>query len=293
MGHAGAINAGLIGRGIAKSESPAIHSREAAAQGIDLHYDLIDFDVLKLADDALGAKLQQLADLGFSGVNITHPFKQAVMPLLDEVEATAKALGAVNCVSLRDGKKVGSNSDWLGFSFLMQQELPGVSLERVALVGAGGAGSATAYALLHMGVGELRIFDADQERAEVLAARLEGVSSTSRIVCKSDAAGAILGADGIVQASPIGMAAYPGTPFDPDMLSARQWLADIIYFPRETEIVRVASARGLRVAGGAAMAVGQAGLPFSIFTGAEPDLERMFAEFVAADQASPDEGKVA
>lgn len=280
------INAGLIGRGISASQSPAIHGREAAAQCIRLHYDLIDFDVLKLADNSLGAKLQQLADLGYTGVNITHPFKQAVMSLLDEVDPTASAIGAVNCVSLRDGRKIGSNSDWLGFTFLMQHELPGAGLDCVALLGAGGAGSAIAYALLAMGTRELRISDRNADQASALAGRLRDLGGDVAIVCACDAAEAINGADGIVQATPIGMAAHPGVPFDPDLLSANQWLAEIIYFPRETELMRAAAMRGLRVAGGSAMAIGQAGLPFTIFTGAEPDLERMLAAFVEADRSS-------
>ena len=278
------IRTGLLGRGIGGSASPAIHEREAAAIGIALRYELIDFDRLALADDELGAQIDKLASEGFTGVNVTHPFKQAVIPLLDEIEETAQILGAVNCVSFSDGRKRGLNSDLPGFAFLLEHDLAGAALGIVAQIGAGGAGSATAFALLAAGTRDLRLCDTSRARAAELAVRLTAAFPLARIAVTDNPADAIAGADGVVQATPIGMEAHPGMPFDPALLEAHQWLADIIYFPRETELVQAAKERGLRAVGGSAMVIGQASEPFRRFTGCEPDRERMLAEFFAADQ---------
>lgn len=279
------IRTGLIGRSIGASASPAIHMREAAALGIGLSYELFDFDRLGLTDEMLGGQIDRLAEMGFAGVNITHPFKQAVIPSIDEIEPIAQVLGAVNCVAFEDGRKIGFNSDWIGFSFLMRHGFAGIACECVAQIGAGGAGSATAYALLEAGVRELRLFDTSQDRAEQLADRLAPHFADACISVREGASQAIAGADGVVQASPIGMSAHPGAPFDPSLLEAGQWLADIIYFPRETALVRAAKARGIAAVGGSAMVIGQAAEPFQRFTGRQPDLDRMLADFLVADAA--------
>jgi shikimate dehydrogenase len=285
------ILAGLVGRGIRASASPAIYMREAAAQGLSLRYDLVDFDALAYEDSCLGAQLDKLAARGYAGINITYPFKQAVIELLDEVDETARALGAVNCVAFREGRKIGLNSDWQGFAYLIEMELGGRALGTVTQVGAGGAGSATAYALLAAGTQELRICDTDGERAGALVERLSAQFPAATVRTLAELETALEGADGIVQATPVGMASHPGTPFDPDLLRPEQWLADIIYFPRETELVREALARGLHAVGGSDMVIGQASLPFEYFTGHAADRERMLAAFLAADNAARQEAE--
>ncbi|MCJ2184728.1 shikimate dehydrogenase [Novosphingobium sp. 1949] len=267
--------AGLVGRAILASQSPVIHETEAAEHGAALAYMLVDFDALGLDDAALGPTLDLLRGIGLSGVNITHPFKQQVIDLLDEVEPTARALGAVNCVRFEDGRMIGFNSDWVGFGWLLDSALPGRALACVAQMGAGGAGSATAWALLAKGTRELRLHDVSAERCEALAQRLRTHFPEADVRVVSSAAEAIAGADGVVQSTPVGMADHPGVPFDPDLLEARQWLADVIYFPRESELVRRARAAGLVAVGGEAMVVGQAADPFRRFTGLEPDRARM------------------
>ncbi|MCJ2189109.1 shikimate dehydrogenase [Novosphingobium beihaiensis] len=269
------VVAGLIGRGIAASASPAIHEGEAQAQGLAMSYLRVDFDRLGLPDSALADTLDFLAGIGFAGVNVTHPFKQQVMDLLDEVEDTARAMGAVNCVRFENGRKIGFNSDWIGFGWLLESEFPGERFDRVAQIGAGGAGSATAFALLHRGVRELRLFDTDAARREALAERLRLSFPDVRVTVCETPQTAIEGCDGIVQSTPVGMAAHPGMPFDPGLLRTGQWLADVIYFPRESELVLAARAKGLKAVGGEAMVVGQAADPFHRFTGLSPDRGRM------------------
>jgi shikimate dehydrogenase len=279
------IRAGLIGRGIGGSASPSIHQGEGSALGLNLRYELFDFDRLGLEDDDLGPFLDRLANEGHAGANVTHPFKQAVIPLLDALDPPAELLGAVNCISFSGGAKRGFNSDMSGFAFLLEYELAEAKMDCVAQVGAGGAGSATAFALLSSGVRQLRLFDTAHSRAHDLEARLGRSFPTAGIVVSDTPEAALNGADGIVQTTPIGMDAHPGTPFDPALVGQNQWLADIIYFPRETELVRAVKARGVRAVGGSTMVVGQASQPFRLFTGHEPDRERMLASFLAADRS--------
>lgn len=280
------VAVGLIGRGIARSASPQIHEAEAAELGLPLTYRLVDFDRLGLSDASLGPTLDLLCGIGFAGVNITHPFKQEVIHLLDEVDEVATALGAVNCVRFDNDRKIGSNSDWIGFGWLLESELPAIALDRVAQFGAGGAGSATAYALLRAGVTELRLFDPAADKARELAERMGALFPRSRVLVADDPRAALAGATGIVQTTPVGMAEHPGVPFDPCLFEDGQWLADIIYFPRETELVLAAKRRGLRAVGGEAMAIGQAAEPFRLFTGLVPDRTRMKRAMQSRDAAA-------
>jgi shikimate dehydrogenase len=270
---------GLIGRGIGGSRSPEMHEREAAALGLPLVYRIIDFDRLGYADDRLEGVLKAMQAIGFDGSNITHPFKQRVITSLDTLSEDAATLGAVNTVVFRDGRATGHNTDWSGFRASFARELPGVALGTIAQIGSGGAGSAIAYALLTMGVGTLRIFDLDRDRAEALAERLARQFPNQAIVGVASAAEALAGADGIVQTSPVGMGAHPGVPFDPALLDPAMWLAEIIYFPIETDLLRAARAIGCRTLSGGGMAVAQAADAFAKITGTAPDLERMIAAF--------------
>ena len=150
-----ALLAGLIGTGIGASLTPALHEREGAEQGLRHIYRLLDMERLGLGVEALPELLAAAERTGFAGVNITHPCKQAVIPLLHELSDGARALGAVNTVVLRDGKRIGHNTDLSGFAEGFKRGLPDAKRDRVVQMGAGGAGSAVAHALLGLGVGQL------------------------------------------------------------------------------------------------------------------------------------------
>src|SRR5580704_12072270 len=154
---------GLIGSGIEASRTPAMHEREGAAQGVAYVYKIIDLDTLGLTAAALPELLTAARRFGFAGLNITHPCKQAVIPLLDDLSPDARALGAVNTVVFgRDGRAVGHNTDWSGFAESFRRGLADVRRNRVVQFGAGGAGAAVAHALLTLGVDELAIVDTDR-----------------------------------------------------------------------------------------------------------------------------------
>lgn len=253
----------LVGAGIGGSLSPALHEREAAALGLDYTYSVRDLDVEP--DLTLRAAV---AD-GITGFNVTHPVKQAVLAQLDALSPAAAALGAVNTVVVRDGVLTGHNTDHSGFLAGLRHGLPDAALGRVAVIGAGGAGSAVAYALVGVGAA-VRIVDADPARASALAGRLRAAFPAAEIGVGWEG-----DLDGIVNATPIGMAGHPGLPFDPALLRPGQWVAECVYRPLETELLAVARARGHRVLDGGAMLVAQAADTLALLTGATPDLARM------------------
>lgn len=274
------ILVGLVGAGIQASLSPRLHEKEGDAQGLRYMYRLIDLDVLGLSARNLPEIVASAERLGFSGLNITYPCKQAVIEQLDELSADARAIGAVNTVVFKDGRRLGHNTDWSGFAESFRRALPDAARNRVVQFGAGGAGAAVAHALLGLEARELRIIDTDRARARDLAATLRARFGEGRAKAIEDTAEAMAGADGLVNATPSGMAKFPGMVLPPDLLSPEVWVADVVYFPIETELLREARARGCRTMPGAGMAVFQAAGAFRLFTGIEPDAERMVAHFI-------------
>ncbi len=272
---------GLIGSGIQASRTPALHEAEGDAQGLRYLYRKIDLDQLRLGPEALPDLLLAAQRMGFAGLNITHPCKQAVLPLLDALSPDAEALGAVNTVVLRDGKRRGENTDWYGFAEAFRRRMAGAALNRVVQLGAGGAGAAVAHALLTLGVRQLTIQDVDPARAEALARNLSARAGAGRAVACADLPAAMAAADGLVHCTPTGMAAHPGLPLPAALLRPALWVAEIVYFPLETELLRAARALGCRTLDGGGMAVFQAVEAFRLITGVTPDAERMLKHFVA------------
>ena len=275
------ILAGLIGYGIQGSLTPAMHEQEGAAQGLRYVYRRIDLQVLGLGAEALPELLTAAERMGFDGLNITFPCKQAVIPLLHELSEDAAALGAVNTVVLRDGRRIGHNTDASGFAEGFRRGLPGARLDRVVQVGAGGAGSAVAQAAVGLGVRHLTVVDTEADRAQRVAADVCARFGAGRAVAGTDLATALAAADGVINTTPVGMAKFPGTPVPKALLRPELWVAEIIYFPLETELLRNARALGCRTLTGGGMAVFQAVHAFRLITGLEPDAERMQRHFAA------------
>ena len=273
------VLAGLIGAGIQASRTPALHEHEGAAQGLNYLYRLIDLDVLKLDSSALEELLTAAEHMGFTGLNITFPCKQAILPLLDELSPEARGIGAVNTVLLKDGKRIGHNTDCLGFAEGFRRGLPDVSRQRVVQMGAGGAGAAVAHALLSEGVEQLTVFDVEAERAQALVDNLNQHFPGSRAKVGHDLDSALKQACGLVNTTPMGMAKLPGMPVPKALLRAELWVAEIVYFPLETELLREARALGCRTLNGATMAVYQAVKAFELFSGITPDPLRMTEHF--------------
>jgi shikimate dehydrogenase len=281
MSNPSPILVGLVGSAIQASRSPAMHEREGAENGLVYVYRLIDLDVLRLGPEALPDLLTAAERMGFNGLNITHPCKQAVIPHLHELSPDARALGAVNTVVLKGGRRIGHNTDWYGFAEGFRRGMAGARLERAVQFGAGGAGSAVAHAALTLGIGCLGIVDIDPVRAEGVADSLCARFGAGRAVAVGDPTAAVARADGIINATPIGMANHPGMPLAAPSLRPDLWVAEVVYFPLETELLRTARALGCRTVDGGGMAVFQAQEAFQLFTGVVPDAERMRRHFLS------------
>ncbi|WP_370973407.1 shikimate dehydrogenase [Amycolatopsis sp. cg9] len=275
----GAVLTGLIGAGIGPSLSPPLHEAEARRLGLELVYPRFDLEDEGVPATAVGALLAAARDAGYRGLNITHPCKQVVLDHLDELSPDAAALTAVNTVVFRDGRAIGHNTDWSGFARGLRTGLPGADLGAVVLLGAGGAGAAVAHGLLTAGAGRVQVFDLDTGRAAALAAALAGRFGAERAAAGTDLATAVGAAAGLVHATPTGMAAHPGLPLPAGLLRPDLWVAEVVYRPLETELVRTARAAGARVLDGGRMAVFQAAEAFALFTGTRPDAGRMLRHF--------------
>jgi shikimate dehydrogenase len=270
---------GLVGAGIAASLSPALHEREAAALGLSCDYELLDLDELGVAAQEVGTLVADARCAGFAGLNVTHPCKQLVLPYVDDVSAQADTLGAVNTIVFTDGRASGHNTDWPGFEQSFARGLPGAATERVVLIGAGGAGAAVAHALLSLGARHVAVVDADADRASDLEARLGGRASSH-----ASAEGLLAEADGLVHATPTGMADHPGIAVEPSDLHPGLWVAEVVYRPLRTQLLREARARGCRTLDGGGMAVFQAAGSFELFTGVRPDTGRMLGHLAELEE---------
>jgi shikimate dehydrogenase len=272
---------GLIGSGIVASRTPPMHEAAADAAGIRYIYKKIDLTELKLGVEALPELLTAAKRMGFNGLNVTHPCKQAIMPLLDELSPDAEALGAVNTVVIGNGRMTGHNTDWFGFAENFRRNMQGAPLGRVVQFGAGGAGAAVAFALMKLGVQDLTIVDLDLPKAHSVVDGLSSRFEKGRLKVGQDVAAAVAAADGIVNATPVGMDKYPGTPLPPALLRPDLWVAEIVYFPLETALLRASRTLGCRTVDGGGMAIFQGTEAFRLFTGVSPDPDVFFATFAS------------
>ncbi len=273
---------GLIGAPIAQSAAPAMHEQAADALGVRCHYQLIE---VANADAAtLRALLDGVRRLGFAGVNVTFPYKEAVIPLLDEMSPDARIIGAVNTVVVRDGRLFGHNTDSTGFARAIGDLIDGSKSAAVALIGAGGVGKAIAFALARLGVAELNIFDADRSKAEELSSQLHG-RLTARVA--DDVASALHGVAGSGQRNAGRHAAGP-----------RLWrcrrrccIAACGWQTRSTRRYgrRCCSprAKGASVMTGRDLAIYQAADAFELFTGLKPSVAAIGNAFDGVAQRQP------
>lgn len=281
------VRVALIGAGIDGSLSPALHEREGARLGFDYSYELRDLGVAADDTSAVARAVMAARDDGLRGLNVTHPCKQLVLGALDRLSPEAAALGAVNTVVFGADGATGHNTDTSGFAAAFASGLPGAATGRVAVVGAGGAGAAVAFALLGLGAGRVAVVDADPERAHALARNLEEHYGAGRAAA-APLADALERADGLVHATPTGMGGADETAVEPAMLHPGLWVAEVVYVPVETRLLRDARAAGCTTLSGAGMVAAQAADSLELFTGVAPDRDRMtthMAELVAGREA--------
>ena len=275
------VRVGLVGTGIGASLSPALHMAEGAAQELDYRYQLFDLAGGPLDRETLDSCIAAAQEADFAGLNVTHPFKQMAIELVDMLSPDAQALGAINTIVFTEGRRIGHNTDWSGYAAGFRRSLPDAFLGNVVQLGAGGAGAAVAHALMTMGARSLTLIDRDRAKADIVADALAARFGRERIAADTGLKRAMATADGLVNATPIGMAAYPGLPLSEDLLRPEMWVSEIVYFPLDTALLQVARRLGCRTSDGGGMAVFQAVGAFHLFTGMEPNSNRMLSHFGA------------
>ena len=272
-----AILVGLVGTNLQFSRAPEIHMREGEACGLRYIYRLIDTAALGLGTGDLRGLLSAASSLGFNGLAVTHPYKEAVIEHLSELSDDASRLGAVNTIVFESGRSIGHNTDWLGFAESFRREMADVKTNRVIQLGAGGAGKAVAHALLSSGVDRVSLFVRNPDKARPVVEALAARHGQDRIGLVTNLADEISAADGLVNATPVGMDAYPGVPLALDLLRPDLWVMDLIYSPAETDLLKAARARSAKTCNGTGMFIFQAAEQFRLFSRTEPNLGRMRA----------------
>ncbi len=268
---------GLLGQNILKSLSPAMHQQEGKAQGLNVFYQLIDFATFEHTENTLGEVFTAAKRMGFAGLNITFPYKQSIIPFLDELSADAAAIGAVNTVVFKHGRSCGYNTDCSGYQIALRDKLSARPVGRVVQVGAGGAGSAVAHGIMGLNASHLTLVDTDTAKAQALAESLAKRFGADRVSIASHAQAALSQADGLVNATPLGMAGIGGMCVPADWIHAKHWVSDVVYSPLETEMLRLACSKGCTTIAGDGMNLWQAVEAFELFTGISPDAVRMGA----------------
>lgn len=262
---------GVIGDPIAHSMSPAIQNDAFTREAIDATY--LAFQV---TPDRLSEAIDGMKALGVSGFNITIPHKEKVMPLLDEVDELAQAIGAVNTVVNENGRFIGYNTDGNGFMNALQEELADeLTAKKTLIIGAGGAARAIYFTLVKEGVKQVDIANRTRERAVQLIADCP-YDHASTACTMAEAEQRIADYDLIIQTTSIGMSPHVDEiPLDITHIKASAFVSDIIYNPLKTKLLLEAEKHGAQTQNGVGMFAYQGALAFQLWTGVMPDTARM------------------
>ncbi|KKL45462.1 hypothetical protein LCGC14_2355440 [marine sediment metagenome] len=270
--------AGVMGWPVMHSRSPLMHGHWMEELGLRGAY-----LPLAVPPDGLKDALRALRPLGFAGVNLTIPHKQAALQIVDEVDPVARRIGAISCVALReDGSLFGTNNDWRGFLGNLRQNAPGwhPGAGPAVVIGAGGGARAVCYALLDQGVPEIRVVNRSRERAEQMNRDLGGglkiVEWSQRDAVLSDAAL-------VVNATSLGMVGQPELEIDTTRIDTRAVAADIVYTPLETRFLTELRGRGVTVVGGLGMLLHQGPPAWTLWFDRTPEVSVALTEKMQRD----------
>lgn len=241
------LHLGLIGDNIARSSAPRLHRLAGAQNGLDVVYDRLVPPELGVAFDAL---FRDCAGGRYHGLNITYPYKEAVLARVTVEDEQVRRIGAINTVVFSERGPLGFNTDYSGFieayRTVRGDRAPGI----VAQVGAGGVGRAVAFGLLTLGAEAIRIADKDPAKAAALADDLRAASPATDIVVSASVGDAVRGACGLINCTPVGMVGHGGTPVPADLIPGADWAFDAVYTPVDTQFLQDAGAAGLQIISG-------------------------------------------
>ncbi len=267
------LKLGLIGTGISRSRAPELHRLAGRLYGMEVSYDLLEQQ--SATTSAFDNAFRHCQSQGYRGVNVTHPFKEHACASVHVASEQVRRLGAVNTIRFDPGTPAqGFNTDYSGFKRAFATRFPGRRPGTATIVGAGGVGRAIAFGLVDLGAEAIRLFDADVSKAERLAAALRSNAKVRVSVCERlDHATA--SADGLVNATPVGMHHHPGTPIPRELIDGQSWAFEAIYTPADTRFVLDATRAGLQVLGGYELFFYQGVDAFEIFSGVRVDAARL------------------
>ncbi|QYR24221.1 shikimate dehydrogenase [Paenibacillus sp. sptzw28] len=262
----------VIGDPIRHSKSPVMMNRAFRETGINGVY-----TAFHIKGDRLGDFVAGVRAMGIRGVNVTIPHKLDIMPLLDEIDESALAIGAVNTIVNNDGRLVGYNTDGIGYVRSLKEEVePELAGKRVLILGAGGATRGILYALAREGVAGITISNRTVERAQELADAFRGQAADIRAINGEQVKEACPEADIIINTTSLGM--YPnvdGTPIDANWIKPGTIASDLIYNPLTTRFLEESKQRGCRIHGGLGMFIYQGAYAFEYWTGQPAPVEAM------------------
>ncbi|MGR6545012.1 shikimate dehydrogenase [Paenibacillus tundrae] len=264
---------GVMGDPIAHSKSPAMHNAALKAAEVNGIY-----MPLHVHPEQLQAAVRGIVALGYRGVNVTIPHKEQVMSYLDEIDESARLIGAVNTIVNKDGKLIGYNTDGIGYVRSLKEEaVPDLAGKRIAVLGAGGAARGVIYALALEKPERIHILNRTAERAIELASdlRAHGLGEITGSGM-AEAAAVLASADIVINTTAAGMHPHvDDVPVDPALIRVDAAVSDLIYNPLETRLLRESRLRGCTVHGGLGMFVYQGAVAFEHWFGIQAPVETM------------------
>ncbi len=271
---------GLFGCPVEHSLSPAMHN--AAFEYLNLDYCYVTFSV---RPDLLGDAVKAIRALNLSGVNVTVPHKENVIPFLDEVSEEASFIGAVNTIKNDDGKLIGYNTDGRGFMQSLSDAGINAKDKKILIAGAGGASRAIGYYLCKE-ASNVYLYDVDANKAEALRMHLNSIKNNTSLINNDSLKSSdfFSGVDIVINATPLGLKPDDPMPVDISLLNKNHIVCDLIY--KETPLLREASKIGCKTMDGLGMLLWQGVFAFEIWTGIMPPADVMRKALSAERQAS-------
>ena len=276
------LRLGLIGDNIARSRSPLLHRLAGAQTGRRVCYDSL---IPRELDQSFDEVFATCAASGYRGINVTYPYKEIVITRLSIQDPLVRAMGAVNTVLFESEGPVGYNTDYSGFVAAYRGARGDMPPGVVLMIGTGGVGRAIAFGLARLGASEIRLVDHDPERAEALAEALRPVAPDTALTIWTDAEAAAQGAQGLINATPVGMVGYDGTPLVRAAMAGADWAFDAVYTPSDTQFLTDAAASGLDVISGWELFFHQGVDAWGHFVGTELDQSALRAALLAPENA--------
>lgn len=258
------IKLGLVGEGIAQSQSPDLHERLGASLGLAVRYDLVDS--LGVEDFDFPTAIQTLRDEGYRGTNVTFPFKEKAAQLADIRGEGVRRVGTANTLLFDEDGLRAENTDYTGFISAYRHSFGDHPAGDVLLIGAGGVGRAVACALGELAVSCIHVLERDATRAENLSQDLNAMGITANCITPEEVQQELPNWQGVVNCSPIGHINHPGCPIDTAGLGSQHWVFDAVYIPAHTKLLNAAHQAGAKTLSGVDLFVFQGVDAFRFFT---------------------------